>query len=695
MKELAFLLSLKNNLSAPLGKAQQSVESFTRKSAGAFRQMGIGAAGVWGATQAIKGFLGPAYEMEKALGEVRSLDVSEKVLSKLANSALKFSMQYGGSATDIVRASYDIQSAIAGLQGNELSDFTVASATLAKATKADTAVITSYMGTMYGIFQKNADAMGRSTWVKQLAGQTAEAVKVFKTSGNEMSAAFGALGAAGTSAGIGVTEQMAILGQLQATMSGSEAGTKYKSFLAGIGNAQKTLGLSFTNADGSMKGIVDILTLIQGKYGDLSKVADSDVIKKAFGSDEAVAMVKLLAGNIKGLKGSILSLDKISGMDNAQKMAASMVDIWERLEAIWKGMSIVLGRTLIPVLNPLLQKLAESGMRFAKWMELFPNIARWLGYITLGVLGFVAVGAAANLVVGISKFVWIGITGIWKVATLAVRALWWAINLKARALQLARIVAIAYSATMRVLRLTLLAVTMAWRMSTVAAWLQRAGLMATTLAMRAYGIATAFAAGAMQILMSPVTLIIIAIAALAAGIWYAVTHWDELKAALMDSAAFQWVMQIAGQVGDMFAGVWASIKLGWEMVVNFFTGLSPVKAFTDFVDTIGNVFSGLWDSLIQSFGKTYNWIVTKLNKIPGVNIDLKPVGDAAPDVSGLAGPAGLNAPQMERGGIAKTLTSGAQGKVTDNSRKIGQVNIYPQNGETFDSLMESRELAAG
>ncbi|BEO03773.1 hypothetical protein ABXK20_000336 [Serratia marcescens] len=77
-----------------------------------------------------------------------------------------------------------------------------------------------------------------------------------------------------------------------------------------------------------------------------------------------------------------------------------------------------------------------------------------------------------------------------------------------------------------------------------------------------------------------------------------------------------------------------------------------------------------------------------------MDIDLKPVGDAVPDVSGLAGPAGLNAPQLERGGISKTITSG-QSKVTDNSRKIGQVNIYPQNGETFDALMESRELAAG
>ncbi|ORP78906.1 hypothetical protein B7969_17670, partial [Vibrio cholerae] len=66
-------------------------------------------------------------------------------------TALDFSGEYGKSATEFIGAAYDIQSAIAGLKGTELSDFTKSSGILAAATKADTATITNYMGTMYGI----------------------------------------------------------------------------------------------------------------------------------------------------------------------------------------------------------------------------------------------------------------------------------------------------------------------------------------------------------------------------------------------------------------------------------------------------------------------------------------------------------------------------------------------------------------
>ncbi len=65
-----------------------------------------------------------------------------------------------------MRASYDIQSAIAGLTDDELSRFTTASATVAAATKSSSQTITAYMGTMYGIFKDQADAIGK----KQMGG---------------------------------------------------------------------------------------------------------------------------------------------------------------------------------------------------------------------------------------------------------------------------------------------------------------------------------------------------------------------------------------------------------------------------------------------------------------------------------------------------------------------------------------------
>lgn len=222
-------------------------------------QAAKGGAGLWATGVAIQNALMPAIEMDRKLGEVKSLGVTDEALKQLQQTALEFASDYGKSATEFVGASYDIQSAIAGLTGEELSQFTKASGVLAAATKADTATITSYMGTMYGIFKNQAEEMGKAAWVEDVAGMTASAVQMFKTTGMEMSSAFTSVGANATAAGIAMSEQMAILGTLQSTMSGSEAGTKYKAFLAGVGGAQDKLNLSFVDAQGKMLPMLDIL----------------------------------------------------------------------------------------------------------------------------------------------------------------------------------------------------------------------------------------------------------------------------------------------------------------------------------------------------------------------------------------------------------------------------------------------------
>ena len=53
-----------------------------------------------------------------------------------------------------------------------------------------------------------------------------ESVKNFKTTGSGMAEAIKTLGASATTAQVPLEEQLSILGMLQATMSGSEAGTK-------------------------------------------------------------------------------------------------------------------------------------------------------------------------------------------------------------------------------------------------------------------------------------------------------------------------------------------------------------------------------------------------------------------------------------------------------------------------------------
>ncbi|EIW3134635.1 phage tail tape measure protein, partial [Salmonella enterica] len=572
--ELDFTLSLVDKLTKPLKQAQSAVTGFADKAAADFKRLGFGVAGLWGVAQGIKGMVNPARDMEAALAEVSSLDVSNKTLDQLRKTSQNFAVDYGESASAFVRSAYDIQSAIAGLRGDELPKFTEASAILAKATKSDTATITSYMGTMYGVFKNTAEKMGRTQWVEQIAGQTASAVQMFKTTGNEMSAAFTALGANAQAMKVSAAEQFAVLGQLQSTMSGSEAGTKYKSFLAGIGNAQKVLGLNFTNRDGSAKGITDIIDLIKGKFGDLSKVADADLLKKAFGSDEAVSMIKLLAGDVDGLKKNINSLGNIKGMDKAVEMAKKMVDPWDQVNSLLEQVRVSIGLRLDPVFAPFLQKIIDGGKAFMKWLDAFPNIARWIGYIAVSMISLAATGATVAVIMGTISLIKLG-----SEASGSIKLLKYTLDLLRPSLLSTRIGLMGLWIQEKAVWVwsKLVALWAGICKVAIAAW--NVVLRTCTVTMRLFGIAARFAGMGLGFLLSPIGFVLLAIAALAAGIYFAIKYWDDIKAAIMDTQAFKWLQSAIAPVVGWFSDTWKSIEDGWNALTNWFKNFSLADSF--------------------------------------------------------------------------------------------------------------------
>lgn len=633
--QLDFTLSLIDKITRPLKQAEAGVKGFAGSTRQAFSSLAVGGAGLFGVGMGIKAVLQPAHEMNMALGEVRSLGTAEAALNSLRDAAMNFSVEYGGSATEFVKSSYDIQSAISGLAGNDLAAFTTASSVLAKATKSNAATITNYMGTMYGIFKKDADAMGNANWVNAIAGKTAYAVQMFKTTGNEMSGAFTALGASATSAGADVSEQFAVLGQLQATMSGSEAGTKYKSFLAGVGGAAKTLGLQFTDATGRMKSTPEILELIRGKYGDLSKVADSDLIKKAFGSDEAVAMIKLLINNTGQLKDNIAAIGSTNSLEKAVAMAKNMVDPWERLTAYMDAIRIVIGSTLLPTIYPLLNGVADTGKQFMRWQALFPHITKSIGLMVMAILGAAAAGAALNLMLGIGQLALVAFRAAWLVITLPVK-------LYTAAVWLCRGAMIAFQATLTFIR---------------------GAMLAYTIAAGAAGIAT-------NLLLWPVLAVIAAIIALGIGAYLLVTHWDSVTAA--------------------FSAGWDYIASGWQWLCEWFKSVSPMDAIQGVVDGISGLFSGLWDAIKATFSDTWSWIVGKLNMLPGISIDTSTTTTASPAI----GPDLLTGGATQGVGRNGVLTAGAVGggqTTIDQRKTFGSTTIQVQQMPTPAQLREYQE----
>ncbi|EAM8501253.1 phage tail protein [Salmonella enterica] len=691
--ELDFTLSLVDKLTKPLKQAQSAVTSFADKSTADLKRLSFGVAGLWGVAQGIKGLVNPARDMEAALAEVSSLDVTNKTLDQLRKTSQNFAVDYGESASAFVRSAYDIQSAIAGLQGDELPKFTEASAVLAKATKSDTATITSYMGTMYGVFKNTAEKMGRTQWVQQIAGQTASAVQMFKTTGNEMSAAFTALGANAQVMKVSAAEQFAVLGQLQSTMSGSQAGTQYKSFLRGIGNAQKVLGLNFTNQDGSAKGITDIIDMIKGKFGDLSKVADADLLKKAFGSDEAVSMIKLLAGDVDGLKKNINSLGNVKGMDKAVEMAKKMVDPWDQVNSLLEQVRVSIGLRLDPVFAPFLQKIIDGGKAFMKWLDTFPNIARWLGYIATMTLAFAAAGAITNVVMGLFGFIMTGLSGIAGVLKGAWKGLIFTLEFLNPAIRKARLETMKLWIQQKVSLVwsKLVALWAGICKVAIAAW--NVVLRTCTVAMRLFGIAARFAGMGLGFLLSPVGLVLLALAALAAGIYFAIRYWDDIKAAIMDTEAFHVLLKVINAVVGWFDDAWNSIRAGWDGLTNWFKNFSLADTFGNITAGIGKLFDGIWASIKSTFTGTWNWIVEKLNKIPGVNISTAQQAVAptpAPDLI-----TGNRSAAIQGGPVSHQISNNQNKGPTHIDRRIHIENMHVDTLPTPGLLAEYNELTAG
>ena len=545
LQPLDFIIKLSDMASGPAVKFMNTMDTVTNNVQTGFRQIGYGAAGMAAAGYALDRFLGPAKEMDRALGEVSSLNVANDVLTELTKTSLQFSTQYGESADEFVRSSYDIQSAIAGLEGNELAKFTEASAVLAKGTKAQTSTITSYVGTMYGIFQRNAEQMGKAEWVQMLSGQTAAAVQIFKTTGGQMSEAFSRIGAEATTHGIAMNEQIAILGSLQATMTGSEAGTKYKAFLAGVGKAQEHLGLTFTDSQGRMLPMVQILERIQGKFGEIDTVAESDMLQKAFGTKEAVALVKLLSTNVEGLNDNINQIGQQTGMDKAMKMAEAIADPWEKAGAQIKAIQTVLGKALLPQMLPFLSMMGDGADKILRWTELFPNLTKWVGIGILSIVGLIAATSLLSMVMGTSKLFMVA----WTITALVLQG------------------------ALAVTKFSFL-----------------------TLIPAVWGFTTA-------LLANPITWVVLGITALIAAIVAAVVYWDTWTGKIIEWTSRWWEFLGVFSLIDGVLGAWEKLPEWWASFKNWLGTLDPFAFIGTSLDWLTDKIGGFADWLGLNIGQ--------------------------------------------------------------------------------------------
>ena len=431
---LSVVLGMNDGLTSNLSSVTSSVTDSTKKLNDAFGTVqkagaaltGVGAGIIGAGLATVKS----TFDTQDALGELSSLGVTD--LKAVESAAKSFSDTWAGTTkSDFITAAYDIKSGIASLTDEGVAQFTELAALTGKATKSTTEEMGSLFATGYGIYKSSYEDMSDLEFGEMFSAGISTAVKNYKTAGSEMASSISALGATATNNNVPLEEQLAILGQLQTTMSGSEAATKYKSFLNQAASAGEKLGLTFTDANNNLMSTPQILEQLKSKYGDTIDAVEKQQLKEAFGTDEAVAMIDLLYGDIDGLSGGIDSMaDSMKrGTDVTQEMAEAINNTpaqkFEVLKQQIHNNVEELGNGLLPAVNNTMDKVSGLIQKGSEWIsnnqetvQTIMNVAMKLG-IVLVVLGTVigvvgTVGKAimsAKTVITTMKTAWTVLSG--------------------------------------------------------------------------------------------------------------------------------------------------------------------------------------------------------------------------------------------------------------------------------------------
>lgn len=698
---LEYIISLNDQLSAPLKGVMKTIDDLGKRGEDAMRRIGLGAAGVIATGAAMKNALDPAIDFTRALNEVKATGRDQEGLDKITDFALDFSATYGGAATDVVNSTNEIARAIDGLNDSELIAFSRGSNILAKATGSDVKAMGSYISQLYGIFGDEAAKIGKEKWVEQISAQATVTANKFKSSGESLMQAYTNLGSSAKDHGIKTAEQFAVIGNLQNVFEGGLAGTKYAAFLSGAVKAQSKLGLSFLDSQGKMLPMIDILEKIKGKYGELNS-ENLYELQKAFGTKEAAQVINNLLPKIDSLKADIAEIDKMKTIDDAMAISKTVTDSWMRFTAIFQNIKIAIGTQILAKLEPVMNRLADMGQEFTNWLRTYKNIARWIGYAVGALIGFTGLTAALTLMSGIVSAIGVAFSFLVSPVMLVVSA---------------------------VIGLGIVIYKFRSQFMTFIAGFIEGFKMA--------GVSFAPLFSAFEIVWSALQRIgstigqIIGLFSSASDSAYSFQQFGVDMGYALGTVfnivlnAVELVARSFGFMADVFAISIGAMIDGWNAITALWDSNKPIESFLNIASELGKIFSRAFKGIVNAFTDVINFIIEKANNLPGINIPLIPkwedsalpmkgsatavgasIGAQALQMQNQIGTLNTTSPKFElseqtkpqftkmpSGSVSKAITQNQQTTKTIN---YGGVTINSNDGNKVWQEMRNREqLAAG
>lgn len=698
---LEYIISLNDQLSAPLKGVMKTIDDLGKRGEDAMRRIGLGTAGIIATGAAMKNALDPAIDFNRALNEIKATGREQAGLDKITDFALDFSATYGGAATDVVSSTNEIARAIDGLTDSELVAFSKSSNILAKATGSDVKAMGSYISQLYGIFGDEAAKIGKEKWVEQISAQATVTANKFKSSGESLMQAYTNLGSSAKDHGIKTAEQFAVIGNLQNVFEGGLAGTKYAAFLSGAVKAQSKLGLSFLDSQGKMLPMIDILEKIKGKYGELNS-ENLYELQKAFGTKEAAQVINNLLPKIDTLKADIAEIDKMKTLDDAMAISKTVTDSWMRFTAIFQNIKIAIGTQILAKLEPVMNRIADMGQEFTNWLRAYKNIARWIGYAVGALIGFTGLTAALTLMSGIVSAIGVAFSFLVSPVMLVVGAV----------IGLGIVIYKFHSQFM----------------AFIAGFIE--GFKMAGVSFAPLFSAFAIVWSALQRIGSTIGQIIGLFGSASDSAYSFQQFGVDMGYAL--GAVFNIVLNAVelvarsfGFMADVFAISIGAIIEGWNAITSLWDSNKPIESFSNIATALGNIFSNAFKGIVNAFTSVINFIIEKANSLPGINIPLIPkwedgalpmqssatavgasIGTQALQMQNQLGALNTTSPKFElseqtqpqftkmpSGSVSKAITQNQQTTKTIN---YGGVTINSNDGNKVWQEMRNREqLAAG
>lgn len=498
------------------------------------------------AVKAVSGATAPELQQlhDKALqlGKDTSFSASEGAV------AIEELVKAGVTVPDVMAGAADATVALAAASGIELPDAATIAANAMNSFGLEADKLPGVADRIAGA--ANASAIDVSDFGQSLS-QVGAVANLSGLSFDDTAVAIAELGNAGLKGSDAGTSLKTMLQNLQPSSKAAETAMRQLGIITADGNNR------FYDAQGNLKSLGDVQQILQDSTSGLTAAQKQQALQTMFGTD-ALRAAAIMADNGKGgFDNLATSMGKVTAADTAAARQGNLKGQLEQLTGTLETLGITLGEKLIPKLNDAVQAVGRFIDGFLAMppgqQELLMGIAAGAAAVALAFAGVIQAVKAYQQIKAVIDLV---------------NAFWFVETAAGKATRASTAAALAKAAAMKVV--------------TAAQWLWNAAMSA-----------------------NPIALIVIAIAALVAGLIYAYQHSETFRR-IVDAA---WAgIKLAAQavVAWFLAVAWPAIKTVWDSIasgaVSMGAGISGVWS------GIVTAVQGAWAAVTGAFQATLNWV---------------------------------------------------------------------------------------